>query len=119
MATAIEPSYLQRLEGIARAEARSHRYFTAWADVTPSDDVRAVLRTVAAREGDHGMAFAKRVNELGFDVEQRDDPNFANQMEIASSTDLTDLEKMEKLGFPSYFERLDSDADLFDSFFAD
>jgi hypothetical protein len=114
-----EPSYLQRLKGIARAEARSHIYFSAWADVTPSPDVRAVLRTVAAREGDHGMAFAKRVDELGFVVEERDDPNFANQMAIATSAELSDREKMDKLGFPSYFAQIDGGPDLFDSFFAD
>ena len=114
-----KPSYLQRLNGIALAESRAHAYFSAWAEVTPSDDVRAVLRKVAAREGDHGMAFAKRVDELGFVLEQRDDPNFANQMAIATSTELTDLEKMDKLGFPSYFETIEDGPDIFDNFFAD
>ena len=113
------PSYLQRLNGIALAESRAHAYFSAWAEVTPSDDVRAVLRLVAAREGEHGMAFAKRVDELGFVLEQRDDPNFDNQMAIAGSTELTDLEKMEKLGFPSYFETIEDGPDIFDNFFAD
>jgi rubrerythrin len=114
-----KPSYLQRLNGIALAESRAHDYFSAWAEVTPSDDVRRVLRTVAAREGDHGMAFAKRVDELGFVLERRDDPNFVNQMAIAASTELTDLEKMEKLGFPSYFETIEDGPDIFDNFFAD
>jgi len=47
------------------------------------------------------------------------DPNFANQMAIACSTELTDREKMDKLGFPSYFAQMDEGPDLFDTFFAD
>jgi rubrerythrin len=115
----VAPSYVERLNGISRAEARSHTYFAAWAEVTPSDDVRALLRTVATREGDHAMAFAKRVSELGFEVEPRDDPNFADQMAIVTSGDLTDREKMEKLGFTSYFAAIDGGPDIFDNFFAD
>ena len=61
-----KPSYLGLINAIAVGESRAHAYLTAWAQVTPDADVRAVLCTVAAREGEHGMSFAKRVNELGF-----------------------------------------------------
>ena len=60
-----KPSYLGLLNAIAIAESQAHDYLCAWAEVTPSDDVRCVLRKVAAREGEHGMSFAKRINELG------------------------------------------------------
>jgi rubrerythrin len=111
-----KPSYLGLLNAIALAECRAHAYLTVWADKTPSADVRKVLLTVAAREGEHGMSFAKRINELGYEVRPKDDPNAEKVMEIASS-DLSDLEKMQKLKL----HKLDTrDApDIFDDFFKD
>ena len=111
-----KPSYLGLLNAVSLGESRAHAYLSAWADVTPSDEVRAVLRTVAAREGEHGMTFAKRINELGYHLRQKDDPNFAKQLEVARSS-RSDLEKMEKLGVG----RLDTGdrPDVFDDFFKD
>ncbi len=98
-----EPSYLELLKGIAVAESRAHAYLSAWADVTGNDDLRGVLRMVAAREGEHGMSFAKRVNELGFEVDAADDPHFTEQMKIARS-ELSDVEKVEKLGLARFLD---------------
>jgi hypothetical protein len=92
-----KPSYLGLLNGIALAESQAHAYLMAWIPVTPSPDVRAVLAKVAAREGEHGMSFAKRVNELGFELQVKDDPKQAERLAIAAS-DLPDVEKMRKLG---------------------
>jgi hypothetical protein len=111
-----KPSYLGLLNAIAVAESRAHEYLDAWIAVTPNADVCAVLRTVAAREGEHGMSFAKRVNELGYDVRVKDDPRHARALEIAGS-DRTDLEKMEALGFAGLDRG--SQPDLFDDFFND
>lgn len=110
-----KPSYLGLLNGIASFETRAERYFTAWADKTSNDELRAILRTVAAREGEHGMSFAKRINELGFDHVPNDDPNFENQMAIARS-DLGDLDKAEKMGVTKY---LGDSLSYFDTVFAD
>ena len=54
---------------------------------TPTDpDVQAVLRTVAWREGEHGMSFAKRVNELGYELrDRRTTSSLADQMAVAGS----------------------------------
>jgi rubrerythrin len=94
-----KPSYLGLLNAIALAESRAHRYLMAWAASTSDDAVRQVLLTVAWREGEHGMAFAKRINELGFEL--RDKP---------------DLEKLEKLGL----DRLETDVLTgFDTIFRD
>jgi rubrerythrin len=112
-----KPSYLKLLNGISCAETRAFQYLTAWADVTTDPDVRAVLRTVAAREGEHGMAFAKRVNELGFELRRTDDPKFAERMEIAGS-DRSDLEKAELLGVLELATAPD-EPDIFDKFFRD
>src|SRR3954451_23462672 len=112
-----KPSYLGLLNAIALGESRAHAYLSEWIKVTGDPDVCAVLSTVAAREGEHGMAFAKRINELGYTVQERDDPDTAKRMAIACS-DRTDLEKMEKLGLG----RLDpgeGKPDFFDSVFTD
>jgi hypothetical protein len=112
-----KPSYLGLLNAIALAESNAHEYLNAWIAVTPSPEVGAVLRTVSAREGEHGMSFAKRVNELGFQVRPKDDPGHAKRLETAGSTECTDLQKMKALGL----HRLDSgdQSDIFDKFFAD
>ena len=112
-----KPSYLKLLNAISCAETRAHAYLSAWAEVTTDPDVKAVLLTVAAREGEHGMAFAKRINELGFEVQPTEDPKFAARMEIACS-DRTDLEKAEALDLLEYATAADT-PDVFDRFFLD
>src|SRR5436190_6273751 len=108
-----KPSYLGLLNAIAVAESRAHTYLCAWAEVTPSDDVRCVLQTVAAREGEHAMSFAKRINELGYNVRTNDDDD-ADRIALVTS-DCSDLEKMRALKL----HRLDSGdkPDVFDNFF--
>ena len=112
-----KPTYLGLLNAISLGESAAHCYLTAWAEVTPSEEVKAVLLKVAAREGEHGMSFAKRINELGYQLRTKDDPGFEKRMAIASSTKKTDLEKMEKLGLG----RLDTGdkPDFFDDIFKD
>jgi hypothetical protein len=113
--TTDKPTYLGLLNAIALAESRAHRYLMAWADATSDAAVRQVLRTVAWREGEHGMAFAKRINELGFELRAKPDPRSEAQMKLASSK-LSDLEKLEKLGL----DRLESDVlSGFDTVFKD
>jgi rubrerythrin len=111
-----KPSYLGLLNAISVLECRAHEYLTAWADVTPNAEVRSVLQTVAAREGEHGMSFAKRINELGFEVRRSDDAGFAEQLEIARSG-RPDLEKFEKLQLLRLCS--DDEPDVFDSMFRD
>ena len=111
-----KPSYLGLLNAIAVAEGHAHEYLRVWADATPSADVRKVLLTVAAREGEHGMSFAKRINELGYEVRCKDDSGLRKGMEVARS-DCSDLEKMKALGL----EKLDTrdKPDIFDGLFKD
>jgi len=110
------PSYLGLLNAIAVAESAACEYLTAWADTTPSPDVRNVLLTVAAREGEHGMSFAKRINELGYEVRRKDDPNQEKTLALVRS-DRSDLKKFEKLKL----HQLDTgdQPDIFDGFFKD
>jgi rubrerythrin len=111
-----KPSYLGLLNAIAIAESRAHSYLCAWAEVTRSDEVRAVLRKVAAREGEHAMSFAKRINELGYEVRRKDGDDTDRAIALVTS-DCSDLEKMEALKL----HRLDrgDQPDIFDDFFKD
>lgn len=112
-----KPSYLALLNRIANAETAAECYLGAWAATTPREDVRQILNAVALREGEHGKAFAKRMCELGYEVEPvaEVDAKTAERMPIASSTTLTDREKFEKLGFgqPSDPSRPDQFASMF------
>ena len=110
-----KPSYLGLLNAISVAETDAGCYLTEWAKVTPSDDVRAVLNTIALRESEHGMVFAKRIDELGYCVQPRPDPKQAEKMAIASSKGLSDKEKFEALGLGK--APTNGTADVFDTFF--
>ena len=112
-----KPSYLGLLNAVACAETNAHEYFSAWADVTTDDEVRKVLRIVATREGEHGMAFAKRIHELGFEVRPTEDPKHAERMEIAKS-DRSDLDKLDALGVLDFCTD-PGEPDIFDGFFRD
>lgn len=112
-----KPSYLGLLNAVSLAESNAHCYLTEWASVTKDPDVRRVLLTVAAREGEHGMTFAKRINELGYELLQRPDDTLQKKLAIVRS-DRSDLEKMEALGFGGR-DNAEGNPDIFDDFFKD
>jgi rubrerythrin len=111
-----KPSYLGLLNAVAIAEGRAHAYLVPWAATTKSDDVRAVLLKIAAREGEHAMSFSRRINELGYAVREKEDERAAAAIALVTS-DRTDLEKIEALKL----HRLDTGdkPDIFDDFFND
>jgi rubrerythrin len=111
-----KPTYLGLLNAIALAEGSAHEYLTAWVDVTPDPAVRSVLTTVAAREGEHAASFAKRINELGFELRVKEDPRARERLEIARS-DRPDLEKLELLGLLRFASG--DEPDVFDGMFRD
>jgi hypothetical protein len=110
-----KPSYLGLLNAIAVGERDAGAYLAAWAEVTPSDDVRRVIHSIALRESEHSLAFEKRIDELGYSVIPRPDPEHEERMAIAASTTLTDREKFERLGLTRPPEA--GRADVFDRFF--
>ena len=110
-----KPSYLGLLNAISVAESHAGEYLAAWVAVTPSADVRAVINTVALRESEHGLAFAKRIDELGYSVIPKRDPKHAERMAIAASTALSDKEKFEALRLGQ--SQKNGARDIFDSFF--
>jgi len=109
-----QPRYLGLLRSIANAESDAHLYLSAWRDTTTDPEVKAVLTTVAAREGEHGMAFAKRVVELGFDFERCESPRLAEDLEVARS-DRSDREKAEHFRL----DRIEEILSFFDDVFKD
>ena len=110
-----KPTYLGLLNAVAVGELGGEALFSAWAAVTPSEDVRGVLQTVALREAEHARSFAKRIDELGYSVLPKDDPGLPARIATAKSKKLTDLEKFEKLGFTYRREG----PDIFSRFFDD
>ena len=96
-----KPSYLGMLNAIANAERQGYEYLNAWYERATDPAVKATLRTVANREHEHSLAFTKRIDELGFELEPGDVLDFTKQLEIVTS-DCSDYEKAEALGL---FER--------------
>ena len=96
-----KPSYFGMLNAIANAERQGYEYLNAWCERATDPDLKATLTTVATREHEHSLAFAKRIDELGFELEVGDVLDFTKQMEIVTS-DCSDYEKAEALGL---FER--------------
>jgi Mn-containing catalase len=109
-----KPTYLSLLNAIALNEAKAHRYLQAWIEKTDDPEVRAVLQTVSWREGEHGMSFAKRLNQLGYDVRDRGEYITEERHSVAIS-DLSDREKIEKLGL----HELDEELAYFETVFRD
>ena len=66
-------TYLGLLNGIVAGESEAHAYLQVWADATADPVLEAKLRTVAWREGEHALTFARRINELGGEVRPIDD----------------------------------------------
>lgn len=114
-----KPSYLGLLNALALGESAAHEYLNAWIAVTEHDGVRTTLQAVTVREGEHGLAFAKRINELGYNVKTKDDPGQADRMKIAASTTMTDLEKMEAFGLGRGGENNADKPDFFAKIFFD
>jgi hypothetical protein len=109
-----KPSYLGLLNALALGESRAGAYLGAWADVTADPALERALRTVVARELEHGAAFAKRIDELGYSVLDRPDPEHARRLRYARST-RSDIDKLEHFGF----DRDPALPDIFERFFAD
>lgn len=108
----VEPTYLPLLNAIVAREASGAVLFSAWAAHTSTPEVRAMLQTVAFREEDHAVAFRKRIDELGFAPVGHHDPALAERVAIASSAELGDRARLERLGFGA--PRPDAFAAMFD-----
>jgi len=89
-----KPDYLGLLNGISLAESRAGVYLKAWADVTPDPKLKESLAFVAARETSHGEVFCQLIGRLGFILQPREDPKFAEQLRIYGDPTVADCEKV-------------------------
>lgn len=94
------PTYLPLLNSIAVNEAKGERLLQTWANSTRDPQLKSVLEFVAIREGEHAMAFTKRMCELGYEVDEKSAyqvfKDFDSLLECASS-DASDAEKVAML----------------------
>lgn len=94
-----DPTYLPLLNSIAVNENKGHALLSGWAAVTPDAELAGVLRFVAIREGEHCLAFTKRMCELGFavceDTAYQVFKDFDGLLALVKS-DATDAEKIER-----------------------
>ncbi len=90
------PSYVRVLNAIAVGERRGRELFDAWANATSDAVLARTLRTVAIREGEHAAAFTKRLCELGYEVREKPDPDFAVRLNALRS-DASDVHKFESV----------------------
>jgi rubrerythrin len=112
-----KPSYLGLLNAVAQGEWRAHQYLNDWIAITDDPEVQAVLRTVTTREGEHAMAFTKRLDELGFAIKPREPDAFEIRSADIARSDRSDLEKLDALGYGT--AREPGAPDDFDGFFRD
>ena len=109
-----KPTYLGLLNALSVAETAAEPIFSGWADRTNDAELEQTLRFVAMREGEHGVAFAKRMLELGYEVRTPETNSAAKSVKIACSKK-SDLEKFKALGFG----KGPGKTDVFDGMFAD
>jgi hypothetical protein len=113
------PSFLGLLNSIAIGEGQAHTYLREWVDITKDDAVRDTLKFVALREGEHALAFEKRIVELGFEMRPGVDGRLDEALDIVRSN-LTDKAKFKALGLqnaapaegPDIFSKMFENKDL-------
>jgi rubrerythrin len=94
-----KPTYLGLLNAISNAETRAARYFYAWLERTTDPEVRAVVQVVAVREAEHGLAFEKRILELGYALMDRPDPKAEEKLAYLADPARSDLDRLLYLGY--------------------
>ncbi len=88
-----KPHYLDLLTEIAPGEKRAGVFLKAWADKTPDPGLQACLNLVARRETSHYHIFKRRIEELGYTLEEQEDPDFHERLQVNGS-DRPDIEKI-------------------------
>jgi len=94
-----KPTYLGLLNAISNGETRAAGYFKAWLNLTTDPAVRSVLQLVVNREAEHGLAFEKRILELGYSLLDRPSAEADTKLAFLSDPNRTDLEKLLYLGY--------------------
>jgi rubrerythrin len=94
-----KPTYLGLLNAISNGETQAAGYFKAWLDLATDPAVRSVLQVVVNREAEHGLAFEKRLLELGYSLIERPSPEAEAKLAVLSDPNRSDLDKILYLGY--------------------
>ncbi len=94
-----KPSYLGLLNAISNGETRAGIYFKSWLGLTKDAEVRSVVQIVANREAEHGLAFEKRLIELGYSLIEKPDPIADQKLAFLSDPAKSDLDRILFLGY--------------------
>lgn len=89
-----KPAYLGLLNAISLAESAAGIYLEAWANATSDEELACTLRFVALRESQHGDAFCRRVQELGYSLREKPDPKAAARLAKYANPRIPDCEKI-------------------------
>ena len=92
-----KPSYVGLLNTIANAERGGYELFKAWSDATKDKTLKPTLDMVAVREMEHSWAFEKRLNELGFALQEKTNKDLSKQVRFFRSA-VSDIDKFAALG---------------------
>lgn len=85
--------YLPLLNTIAIHERNAGVSLGAWADKTPDPGLRACLSLVAARETSHYKVFKRRIEEMGYSLEEEEEPGHEERLRVRGSG-ISDAEKV-------------------------
>jgi rubrerythrin len=88
-----KPAYLDLLNTICLGEGRAGVFLKAWAEKTPDPDLKKCLNFVAAREDSHHHIFKRRIQELGYQLQEIGDPMAAERLAVTGSG-VSDAEKI-------------------------
>lgn len=102
------------LNALSVAETAAAPLFDTWADTTKDKKLRKALRMVAMREREHGIAFAKRMLELGYEVREPAEPGNADLLKLVGSKK-SDVQKFRALKL----HKAPGSTDVFDNMFMD
>ncbi|MGH6985671.1 MAG: hypothetical protein ACRED9_02370 [Caulobacteraceae bacterium] len=92
--SASKPSYLGLLNAISLAETRAGEDLCAWAEATNDAELGCCLRLIAAREASHGALFRQRLEELGYQLRDKSDPNLNRRRARLGDPGVSDLDKL-------------------------
>lgn len=93
-ATTKKPTYLGLLNAISLGETEAGIYLRAWADATSDEALACTLRLVAARETSHGQLFCRMLNELGYELRHKPNPEAAARVARYGNPKISDLDKI-------------------------
>jgi hypothetical protein len=108
------PTYISLLNAISVTETSAGEIFEKWAGSVSDKKLEKTLRLIEMREKEHGIAFAKRMLELGYEV-QASGPDLLEELRKIASSNRSELSKLKALKY----NKAPVSPDIFDGMFSD